>query len=141
MEVTLIDHRFLRAKPSLIAAMSMFLAKKMLHGEWVSSQRIRISRPWANLLIDLFGFPLQSDAFVYYSLFTEEQLVPAANLILERLLDPTFEDQFVCKKYSNKKFLRASTYAREWAQANHSKASTESIGDARSSPNSAPMAA
>ena len=102
-------------------------------------ESILISSVWAKLLIETFA--LQSDAFVYYSLFTEEQLVPAANLILERLLDPTFEEQFVCKKYSNKKFLRASTYAREWAQANHNKAATESIGDARSSPNSAPMVA
>jgi hypothetical protein len=37
MEVTLLDHRFLRAKPSMIAAIGMFLARKMLGGEWVRS--------------------------------------------------------------------------------------------------------
>jgi hypothetical protein len=35
MEVTLLDHRFLRAKPSMIAAIGMYVAKKMLGGEWV----------------------------------------------------------------------------------------------------------
>ncbi|SPC62365.1 probable b-type cyclin 2 [Ustilago sp. UG-2017b] len=95
MELALLDHRFLRARPSLIAAVGMFLAKKMLGGDW-------------------------DDAFVYYSDFTEEQLVPGANLLLERLLDPGFEEQFVYRKYANKKFLKASVFARDWAYQNHS---------------------
>lgn len=37
MEVTLLDHRFLRAKPSMIAAIGMYLARRMLGGEWVRS--------------------------------------------------------------------------------------------------------
>lgn len=36
MEVTLLDHRFLRAKPSVIAAIGMYLARRMLQGDWVS---------------------------------------------------------------------------------------------------------
>lgn len=35
MEVTLLDHRFLRAKPSLIAAVGMYTARMMLGGDWV----------------------------------------------------------------------------------------------------------
>lgn len=35
MEVTLLDHRFLRCKPSLIAAIGMFTARRMLDGDWV----------------------------------------------------------------------------------------------------------
>ncbi|CEH18289.1 b-type cyclin 2 [Ceraceosorus bombacis] len=93
MEVTLLDHRFLRARPSLIAAVGMFLAKKMLSGDW-------------------------DDAFVYYSGFVEEQLVPGANLILEKLLDETFADHFVSRKYASKKFLKASVFARDWAIRN-----------------------
>ncbi|CAD6906902.1 unnamed protein product [Tilletia controversa] len=92
IECTLLDHRFLRVKPSTIAAIGMFLAKKMLGGEW-------------------------NDAFVYYSGFTAEQLLPGANMLLERLLDPTFEEMFVCKKYSSRKFLRASAFARDWVRA------------------------
>jgi hypothetical protein len=37
MEMTLLDHRFLRARPSLIAAIGMYSARKMLGGEWVSA--------------------------------------------------------------------------------------------------------
>jgi hypothetical protein len=44
MEVTLLDHQFLRAKPSMIAAVGMYLARKMLGGDWVSLSRFR---PWA----------------------------------------------------------------------------------------------
>ncbi|PWN90433.1 A/B/D/E cyclin [Acaromyces ingoldii] len=94
MEVALFDHRFLRAKPSLIAAVGMFLAKKMLGGEW-------------------------DDGFVYYSTYIEEQLVPGANLLLEKLIDPDFASKFVCMKYAHKKFLKASTYAADWAKRNH----------------------
>lgn len=37
MEVTLLDHRFIRAKPSMIAAVGMYASRRMLGGEWVSS--------------------------------------------------------------------------------------------------------
>ncbi|WFD06089.1 B-type cyclin [Malassezia vespertilionis] len=94
MEVTLLSHLFLRARPSLIAAIGMYLAKRMLGGAW-------------------------DDAFVYYSRFTEEQLIPGTNLLLEKLIEPGFEEQFVFKKYASKKFLKASMYARSWALRNH----------------------
>jgi hypothetical protein len=35
MEVTLLDHRFLPAKPSLVAAVGMYSARKILGGDWV----------------------------------------------------------------------------------------------------------
>lgn len=38
MEVTLLDHRFIRCKPSMVAAIGMYLARKMLNGDWVSLQ-------------------------------------------------------------------------------------------------------
>lgn len=90
MEVTLFHHLFLRVRPSMIAAIGMYLAKRMLGGVW-------------------------DDAFVYYARFTEAQLLPGANVLLEKLVEPGFEDQFVFKKYASKKFLKASIYARHWA--------------------------
>ncbi|OWZ42086.1 cyclin [Cryptococcus neoformans c45] len=93
MEVTLLDHRFLRCKPSMIAAIGMYLARKMLGGDW-------------------------NDAFIYYSNFTESQLITGASLLCERLIEPDFESVYVYKKYANKKFLRASTFARDWALTN-----------------------
>ncbi|WVQ81973.1 hypothetical protein IAT38_004100 [Cryptococcus sp. DSM 104549] len=93
MEVTLLDHRFLRCKPSMIAAVGMYLARRMLGGDW-------------------------NEAFVFYSNYTELQLIQGASLLCERLVEPDFESVYVYKKYANKKFLRASTFARDWAQ-NH----------------------
>lgn len=46
MEVTLLDHRFLRCKPSLIAAIGMFTARKMLDGDWVC--RVVHDIPWVH---------------------------------------------------------------------------------------------
>jgi len=107
MEVTLLDHRFLRCKPSMVAAIGMYLARRMLNGTWVHtplSCEARADR--------------QDDAFIYYSNYTEAQLVPGAMLLCERLVEADFESVYVYKKYANKKFLRASTFARDWAQTN-----------------------
>ncbi len=35
-ELTLLDHRFLRVKPSMVAAIGMYTARRMLGGNWVS---------------------------------------------------------------------------------------------------------
>ncbi|BGP20297.1 B-type cyclin [Rhodosporidiobolus nylandii] len=93
MEVTLLDHRFLRAKPSMIAAIGMYLARRMLGGDW-------------------------NEAFIFYSEYTEAQLLVPAGFLLESIAAPGFEDKFVYKKYSNKKFLKASIFARNWARQN-----------------------
>ncbi|GAA5908843.1 hypothetical protein JCM8208_005598 [Rhodotorula glutinis] len=93
MEVTLLDHRFLRAKPSMIAAVGMYLSRRMLGGDW-------------------------NEAFIFYSQYTEAQLLVPAGFLLENLSQPGFEERFVFKKYSAKKFLKASIFARNWARQN-----------------------
>ncbi|KAL8280547.1 hypothetical protein RQP46_007195 [Phenoliferia psychrophenolica] len=100
MEVTLLDHRFLRAKPSMIAAIGMYLARRMLGGEW-------------------------NDAFIYYSNYTEAQLVTPTGFLVESIAAPDFEKKFVFKKYAAKKFLKASHFARNWAKANAAALSTD----------------
>jgi len=90
-EVTLLDHRFLRCKPSLIAAVSMYSARKMLGGKW-------------------------NDAFVYHSGFVAEHLEQGHQWICEKLLEESFKEQHVCQKYAHKKFLKASIYAIDWAR-------------------------
>ncbi|KAF7985748.1 hypothetical protein HWV62_2370 [Athelia sp. TMB] len=92
-EVTLLDHRFLRVKPSLVAAVGMYTARRMLGGDW-------------------------SEAFVFHSGYTEEQLIPGHNLLADKLTEEGFSRQYVCKKYANKKFLKASLFAIEWARVN-----------------------
>ncbi|RDB25905.1 G2/mitotic-specific cyclin cdc13 [Hypsizygus marmoreus] len=91
-EVTLLDYRFLRVKPSLVAAVGMYCARKMLGGEW-------------------------DDSFVFYSDFTEEQLMPGHEQLIEKLTEPNFSRNYVCKKYAHKKFLKASVFAIDWAKA------------------------
>ncbi|KAI1797375.1 cyclin-like protein [Ganoderma leucocontextum] len=90
-EVTLLDYRFLRVKPSLVAAIGMYTARRMLGGDW-------------------------NEAFVYYSGSTEEHILPGHKLLIEKLTEDGFCEQHVCKKYATKKFLKASLYAVEWAQ-------------------------
>ncbi|CAH7688976.1 G2/mitotic-specific cyclin 3 [Phakopsora pachyrhizi] len=90
MELTLLDHRFLRAKSSMIAAIGMYTARKMLGGDW-------------------------SEAFVYYSGYTEAQLITPMTFLIEFLTTEGFESRFVYKKYANRKFLKASVFARNQA--------------------------
>ena len=37
-------------------------------------------------------------------------------MLIQKLIELDFHKSAVCKKYSNKKFLKASLYAVEWAQ-------------------------
>ncbi|KAF9476696.1 hypothetical protein BDN70DRAFT_811890 [Pholiota conissans] len=90
-EVTLLDYRFLRVKPSLVAAVGMYTSRRMLGGDW-------------------------NAAFVFHSGYTEEQLIPGHDLLVEKLTEDNFHRQYVCKKYANKKFLKASVFAIEWAK-------------------------
>jgi len=41
--------------------------------------------------------------------------MPGFQLLVENLVEPSFEQQYVCRKYANKKFLKASVFARDWA--------------------------
>lgn len=53
---------------------------------------------------------------MFYSNYTEEELIPGHNLLVEKLNEPNFSKQYVCRKYANKKFLKASVFAIEWAK-------------------------
>ncbi|KAF7330516.1 Cyclin N-terminal domain-containing protein [Mycena venus] len=90
-EVTLLDYRFLRVKPSLVAAVGMYCARRMLDGAW-------------------------NEAFVFYSGYTEDQLVQGHDMLVEKLTERNFAGQYVYKKYSHRKFLKASKFAVEWAK-------------------------
>lgn len=91
MEVTLLDHRFLRVKPSMIAAVGMYLARRMLGGDW-------------------------NESFVFYSRYTESQLAQPTSYVLSAIAADSFEERFVYQKYSGKKYLKASIFARQWAK-------------------------
>ncbi|GAA5983632.1 hypothetical protein JCM5350_004892 [Sporobolomyces pararoseus] len=122
MEISIVDHRFMATPPSLIAAAAAWLARRALdRGEWD-----------ANL--------------VHYSGYSEEELKPTAQLMLDYVIRtspmlahllPNPEDgedsaasnplqmspishenahpNFI-KKYSAKKFFKASTSLKKWAE-------------------------
>lgn len=107
MEVTLLDHRFLRVKPSMIAAVGMYTSRVMLGGAWVCA---------GPLLMNTADGSFQDDAFVFYSGYVEDQLRVAHSYILEKLISPGFDAQYVYRKYAHKKFLKAAVFACQWAQ-------------------------
>ncbi|KAK4052706.1 G2/mitotic-specific cyclin [Microbotryomycetes sp. JL201] len=118
MEMSIVDHRFMATPPSLIAAAGSWLARKVLdRGEWD-----------ANL--------------VHYSGYSEEEIKPTAQMMLDYVvrtspnLTKCFQDKSVktnplrafpqaehevehpnfVKKYAAKKFFKASTSIRLWAE-------------------------
>jgi hypothetical protein len=110
MEVTLLDHRFLRAKPSMIAAIGMYLARRMLGGDWVSFA-FPASLPAEPSQLtqhnNAFIFGVQNESFIFYSNFTEAHLLVPAGFLLESIAAPGFEERFVYRKYSTKSESRA----------------------------------
>ncbi|KAK0383275.1 hypothetical protein NLU13_9188 [Sarocladium strictum] len=93
MEISLLDHRFMEFRPSHVAAAAMYLARLMLdRGEWDAT-------------------------LAYYAGYTEEEVEPVVQLMVDYLARPVVHEAFF-KKYASKKFLKASMLARQWAKKN-----------------------
>lgn len=91
MEISLVDHRLLDHPPSLVAAAAVWLAREVLErGEWTPT-------------------------LVHYSTYAEPELLGTAEIMLDYCLRPPAHLHFH-KKYSSKKFMRASAYVMEWAK-------------------------
>ncbi|ETS01705.1 A/B/D/E cyclin [Trichoderma reesei RUT C-30] len=92
-EISLLDHRFMVYRPSHVAAASMYLARLMLdRGEW-------------------------DPTIAYYAGYTEDEVEPVVNLMVDYLARPPIHEAFF-KKYASKKFLKASILSRQWAKKN-----------------------
>ncbi|TGZ79733.1 A/B/D/E cyclin [Ascodesmis nigricans] len=95
MEISLVDHRFLKYPPSRVAAAAMYMSRLILNrGEWHNNM-------------------------VYYSDYTEEQIIPVVQLFIDYLVRPVKHQAFY-KKYASKKFMKASLHGRHWSK-NHAK--------------------
>jgi hypothetical protein len=93
MEISLLDHRFMAYRPSHVAAASMYLARMILdRGEW-------------------------DPTIAYYAGYTEEEIEPVFELMIDYLARPVIHEAFY-KKYASKKFLKASLLTRQWAKKN-----------------------
>jgi G2/mitotic-specific cyclin 2 len=114
MEIALVDHRLMAYRPSHLAAAAMYLARLILdHGEW-------------------------DETLSYYAGYTEDEIEPVFQLMIDYLARPIIHEAFF-KKYASKKFLKgkkrpdqhpahggqakltrvtASILTRQWAHAN-----------------------
>ena len=52
---------------------------------------------------------------MYYSSYSEKELADGHKMLVEKLCETGFPKAYVCKKYAQKKFLKASVFAVEWA--------------------------
>lgn len=91
MEISLLDHRFMKYLPSQIAAASMYLARKILE-----------RGPWDATL-------------AHYAGYDEVEIEPIFLLMVDYLARPVTHEAFF-KKYASKKFLKASILSRQWSK-------------------------
>ncbi|KAJ5762376.1 uncharacterized protein N7511_005758, partial [Penicillium nucicola] len=94
MEISLLDHRFMGYPQSHISAAAMYLARLILE-----------RGPWDATL-------------AHYSGYTEEEIDPVFQLMVDYLHRPVSHEAFF-KKYASKKFLKASILTRQWAKKYH----------------------
>ncbi|CAO3592613.1 unnamed protein product [Absidia cylindrospora] len=91
MEITCVDHRFIGTPPSLVAASSLWLAKKIISkGEWTSE------------LIELSGYKAQD-------------LKPTVELILDYLSQPVKNTAFF-KKWASRRMMTIGVIVRNWVE-------------------------
>lgn len=93
MEISVMDHHFIGIKPSVCAAASMYLSRKMLGKD-----------EWNGNLIHYSGDVFESD------------LAPVVQLYLQYLVGPVVHEEFF-KKYASKRFIKASVISRQWAKS------------------------
>ncbi|KAJ5823306.1 hypothetical protein N7447_005646 [Penicillium robsamsonii] len=94
MEISLLDHRFMGFPQSHISAAAMYLARLILE-----------RGPWDATL-------------AHYAGYTEEEIDPVFQLMVDYLHRPVSHEAFF-KKYASKKFLKASILTRQWAKKYH----------------------
>lgn len=89
LEIACLEWRLIAFPPSQLAGASVWLARLALGKfEWT-----------ANL--------------AHYSSYKESSLMPVVNIMINYLLKPIRHDSFF-KKYAGKRFLKSSSYMREW---------------------------
>ncbi|KAF8753675.1 A B D E cyclin [Rhizoctonia solani] len=92
VEISVVEEKLLKCTPSLLSAASLWLARLVLDRE-----------EWnANL--------------EHYSGYSEEALLPCANIMLNYIVQPPSAHESLWKKYSGKKYFKCAAYARKWAE-------------------------
>ena len=99
LEITVIDYKFIGLKPSLCCASAMYIARMILGKTPV----------WNGNLIHYSGGYRVND------------MKACIELIFQYLISPVEHDEFF-KKYSARKFMKASILCRSWAKKFHAEA-------------------
>ncbi|KAF2447630.1 A/B/D/E cyclin [Karstenula rhodostoma CBS 690.94] len=91
LEIGCLDHRFIAHPPSQVAAAAMYLSRLVLdRGAWDAT-------------------------LSYYAGYTEEEIQPVLELMIDYLSGPVLHEAFF-KKYASKKFMKASIVLRSWCK-------------------------
>ncbi|KAK6205298.1 uncharacterized protein RJT21DRAFT_14749 [Scheffersomyces amazonensis] len=90
LEITIMDSRFVASPPSWLAAGAHYLSRNLLNrGDW-------------------------TEGHVFYSGYTEAQLKPLAELILNSCKDPESHHKAIFEKYQERRYRRSSTFVQEY---------------------------
>ncbi|OUM54609.1 hypothetical protein BVG19_g4020 [[Candida] boidinii] len=93
LEITIMDPRFVSSRPSWLAAGAQYLARKMLnHGVW-------------------------TEAHVFYSGYTESQLEPLADVLIDCCIDYKNHHKAIFDKYSERRFKRSSVFVQDFIKS------------------------
>ncbi|KAJ7599252.1 cyclin-like protein [Mycena floridula] len=88
-EIACLEWRLIATPPSLLAASAMWLARLVL------------------------GYETWTPNLAHYSMYSETQLIPTANLMLNYIIKPIRHEAFY-KKYAGKRCLKVSVFMRQW---------------------------
>lgn len=111
LEISVVEERLLKYTPSMLAAAALWLARLMLdRTEW-ASDNYRLCPFW---LADMIA---QDANLEHYSGYSEKQLIPCANVMLNYLFQSPSNHESLWKKYSGRKFSKFAVLARKWAEA------------------------
>ncbi|AAS50464.1 AAR099Wp [Eremothecium gossypii ATCC 10895] len=92
LEISVVDFKFIGILPSLCAAASMFLSRKMLgKGKW------------------------DGNLIHYSGGYSTTELAPICNMLMDYLVQPVVHDELF-KKYASRRFMKASVISRQWAK-------------------------
>ncbi|CAE6346005.1 unnamed protein product, partial [Rhizoctonia solani] len=96
VEISVVEEKLLKCTPSLLSAASLWLARLVLdREEWLFVQNANLE---------------------HYSGYSEEALLPCANIMLNYIVQPPSAHESLWKKYSGKKYFKCAAYARKWAE-------------------------
>ncbi|KAF7792064.1 hypothetical protein EIP86_003092 [Pleurotus ostreatoroseus] len=104
LEIQCLEWRLIAAPPSLMAAAAIWLARLIL------------------------GFSDWTPNLAHYSSYSESEIIPTANLMLNYILKPVRHESFF-RKYAGKKFMKSSIFCREWALSHWTEGRTVSLAD------------